>query len=117
MDKATLERLERLYDEYSVMPNFVSQNVPHTLEGLNIYQRTVTSSNFQEYGKIPFWKVLLLDLITRIDIWQRDENGNIKYTDKCYPKIAIMKLMFNIGKVISYLLVLIAKSQVANRLQ
>lgn len=98
------------------MPNFVSPDQLKKLDGLDVYQNTLKSSSIIEYAKIPFWKVLLLDLLTKVDIWQTDKDGNIEYTDKGYPKVNIVKLMFNLGKVIAYIVTLIQKANITQRL-
>lgn len=109
MDNATLNRLEKLYKDWSVLPYNASGGIQ--IDDVDLYVKILE----RVYEKQPFWKVLLIDLMTKIDIWQWDENGQIKIGDNGYPKINVMKLMFNLGKVISYLLVLIAKSDIPTK--
>jgi hypothetical protein len=110
-DRATIVRIEFLKKQYEKMPqvlnpNYVSPTGMLMLDDVVVYLKT--SENL--YAKKPFWKILIADLLSNVDIWQRDKDGNIKLGEGGLPKLNFVKLMFNLGKVLSYVLILIKES-------
>lgn len=104
--KSTLARLEFLKERYEMLPAY--QESRAALDDVYMYIRI--NGPGAEFAKLPFWKVLIADLLAKVDIWQRDKNGEIKRGENGLPKLNIVKLMFNLGKVLSYVLMLIKES-------
>jgi len=110
-DRSIIVKIEFLKQQYEKMPQVLNEHDVSKTEMLMLDDVVVylkESGNL--YAKKPFWKILIADLLANVDIWQRDRNGNIKLGEGGLPKLNFVKLMFNLGKVLSYVLMLIKES-------
>lgn len=61
------------------------------------------NNELQAEGLPELWRGLLSDLLIATGIAKTDDAGNIVYNDRGFPEIDWLKALFNIYKVVAYI--------------
>lgn len=63
----------------------------------------MNGADVSEQSVPELWRRLITDLLVKANLVKIDDNGNIEYTERGYPKINWANALFSVYRIVAYL--------------